>query len=351
MTIGTEIKPLHVKFSLRYKILLGFFLVFSAAFAIAYYWFWQYSTNTAMGRIEQDLADTLHGTLLGINGNEFEALVKEGKPDQSGLPSQDPRYQRHQDWLLRVYNIEPRAYNTYSYVKGDEVDEVMWVGDNFRDILPDQENTKFLESYIREPDSWILKGFEREVVNPNIYTDAWGGHLSAYGPIQNSMGEVVGAVGIDFRAEYVRQVQDGIRRTMILSLIGAYVILFILVYLMSSFISNPIIKLAQAAERVGEGDYQQDFSNMFKTRMADEIHVLASNFAIMVSKVYRREQTLRKQVEELKIEIDETKRSRQVEEIVETDFFRDLQTRADRMRVRRSSQGDAGSSSETKSED
>jgi signal transduction histidine kinase len=183
-----------------------------------------------------------------------------------------------------------------------------------------------------------MRGFEKEVVNPNLYSDPWGEHLSAYGPIKNSKDFVVGAVGIDFRAEYVRQVQSGIRRTMLVSLLVAYVILFILIYLMSSLMTNPIIKLARAAELVGEGNYQQDFSPLIKTRLPDEINVLASNFSIMVSKVFHREQTLRRQVEELKIEIDETKRSRQVEEIVETDFFRDLQAKADRMRSRRGRQ-------------
>jgi hypothetical protein len=58
-------------------------------------------------------------------------------------------------------------------------------------------------------------------------------------------------------------------------------------------------------------------------------------FAIMVSKVYQREQTLRQQVEALKIVIDETKRQMQVNEIAETDFFRDLQQKARDMRGRK----------------
>ena len=66
----------------------------------------------------------------------------------------------------------------------------------------------------------------------------------------------------------------------------------------------------------------------------DEIVTLADVFAIMAGKVYQREQTLRKQVEALKIEIDEAKRTRQVSEIAETDFFRDLQTKARSMRKR-----------------
>lgn len=330
-----EVKPIRVRFSLRYKLLISFFLMFSIAFAAAYFWFWTYSTRNATERIRQDLVDTLQGTLKGINGDEFEALVKEDKADETGVPSQDPRYQRHQNWLIAVNGIEPRAYNTYTYVKGSQPDEVLWVGDNYRQLEPTVA-TKFLESYIRGSDSLILQGFVENTVNMHIYTDPWGDHVSAYGPIKNSKGEVVGAVGIDFLADYVRQVQKGIRQTMIVSILVTYLVLFLLVYLLSSYLTRPIHKLTVAAQRVGEGDYEQDFSSLTRDRLPDEIDILASNFSIMVGKVYQREQTLRRQVEELKIEIDEAKRTREVSEIVDTDFFRDLQEKALRMRARRS---------------
>lgn len=325
-----------VKFSLRYKLVVGFFLVFSIPFAIAYYWFWQYSLTTAMQRIHDDLFNTLQGTIRGIDGDEFESLVKDGQPDASGVPSQDARYQRHQNWLISVNRVQPKAYAVYTYIQGDGPDDVKWIGDNYRYSLPDVA-TKFLEPYTRTPDSLIMEGLVQDTVNMQIYEDPWGQHVSAYGPIKNSAGKVVGAVGIDFIASEVRKIQQDISRTVIISGIVAFVVLFVVVYLMSSFLTEPIMKLTQAAVLVGEGNYDQDFSKMVKKRMRDEIDVLAHNFAVMVSKVYHREQTLRRQVEELKIEIDETKRSRQVEEIVETDFFRDLQSRADRMRTRRSS--------------
>jgi len=52
----------------------------------------------------------------------------------------------------------------------------------------------------------------------------------------------------------------------------------------------------------------------------------------MIDKVYEREQTLRKQVEELKIVIDESKRQKQVEEIVDSEFFHELKVKAEQMR-------------------
>jgi methyl-accepting chemotaxis protein len=239
-----------------------------------------------------------------------------------------------------VNSVEPRAINTYTYVKGDEMDEVLWVGDNYRQSQPDN-STKFLESYIRTPESFILEGFESETISMDGYHDDWGYHVSAYGPITDSNGIVVGAVGIDFLANYVEEVQAGIRQTMTWALVIAVIVLFGLVFGMARYLTLPIVRLTRAAQGVGEGNYDQDFSAMTQDRFPDEIDVLASNFAAMVDKVYKREQKLRQQVEELKIEIDEAKRSSQVSEIVDTDFFRDLQAKATRMRSRRSQQGEA----------
>jgi hypothetical protein len=334
MTVEQETKPLSIKLSLRYKLLIGFTMVFSLVFAVAYYWFYSYSTTMAMGRIEEDLRDTLKGTIDGIDGNAFASMVIDAQPDAVGIPSGDMRYIQHQKWLETVHNIEPRAYGVYTYVPDPGDEDLLWIGDSFRFLEPENATT-FREPYTRGPESLILEGFKDITVNPNTYSDEWGRWMSAYGPIKNSSGEVIGAVGIDFQAYYVDEVQNGIKNNMLFSFIIAYLALFAMVYLVSSALANPIIKLTDAAECVGEGDYEQDFSSMTKDRLTDEIDLLASNFSIMVDKVYQREQTLRRQVEALKIEIDEAKRTQQVSEIVDTDFFRDLQAKADHMRSRR----------------
>jgi uncharacterized membrane protein (DUF106 family) len=49
----------------------------------------------------------------------------------------------------------------------------------------------------------------------------------------------------------------------------------------------------------------------------------------------RREEALQKTIQELRIEINEAKRAEKVQEIAETDYFRDLQDRAEEMRERR----------------
>lgn len=60
-----------------------------------------------------------------------------------------------------------------------------------------------------------------------------------------------------------------------------------------------------------------------------------SSLAVAALEAYIREQSLRQEIQQLRIEIDEARRQQQVSEIVDTDFFQDLQARARAMRGRR----------------
>jgi two-component system cell cycle response regulator len=66
---------------------------------------------------------------------------------------------------------------------------------------------------------------------------------------------------------------------------------------------------------------------------ADALGQLARVFQRMAREVAERERRLKAEVQQLRIEIDEAKAERQVAEITETDYFRDLQQRAARLRL------------------
>lgn len=327
--------------SLRRKLLFGFSLVFIVVFAGAYYWFYQYSTDRALSRIRQDLEDTLRGTIEGVNGNDFQLLAREGKADASGVPANDPRYLQHQTWLDNVVHVEPRAI-AYTYVLASEPDTVLWVGDSSRTSLPHAgyEPSKFLDAYTPGAGSVILQGLQVDTINMEGYKDDWGKWVSGYGPIKNDAGEIVGAVGIDFDATYVVNVQDGIRNSVVASFSITYGLLLLLMFLVSEFFTRPIRNLTKVAELIGEGQYDQDLTTLRGGRFPDEIASLAQVFEIMVGKVYQREQALLRQVAELKIEVDESKRQKQVSEIVDTGFFQDLREKAREMRERRKDRSD-----------
>ncbi len=66
----------------------------------------------------------------------------------------------------------------------------------------------------------------------------------------------------------------------------------------------------------------------------DSLGQLARVFQTMARQVYEREARLKKQVQELRIEIDEVKKAHQVAEITDTDYFRRLSEKAARLRER-----------------
>jgi two-component system cell cycle response regulator len=64
----------------------------------------------------------------------------------------------------------------------------------------------------------------------------------------------------------------------------------------------------------------------------DALGQLARVFSRMAREVYAREQRLKQQVQQLRIELDEARQARQVAEITESDYFQQLQSRAQDLR-------------------
>jgi HAMP domain-containing protein len=315
--------------SLRVKLLVGFTLLFTVVFAVAFYWFFTFATNMAMQQIEEDMINTLYGAIEGIDADEFLALAEEAEPRADGL-TDDPRYWEHMAWLETVHEMEPRAY-PYSWVRGDESVEkqVLFIGDFLR--VADPENaTIFREPYISEGS--MITGMLGLWEDLEPYEDKWGHWISAYAPIQNAAGESVGGFGIDFKADYVFQVQEAIKDRVVLSFGITYITLFTLVYLISLTLTRPISSLTTVAQEVAEGNYDQDIRSLYKGTRHDEVDVLAQVFEMMVNKVRAREEGLKRQVHDLRIEIDQVKKARQVKEITESDYFLNLRDRARALR-------------------
>jgi len=361
-----DIKRPVIYFSLRWKLLIGFTLIFSVVFAIAFYWFYTFASAQALTRIQQDLLDTLDGASQQVSGDVLLALVKEGQPNEQGevwlavanaeeneTPdastlreaaetnfgkatatgfSDDPRYQQLMDELQAIHEIEPRAW-PYIFVKAEGERQISYIIDLWARYDPSRA-TPFMFTRTSRRSYNGLNELTRRLDdggNFNPYTDQFGQWVSAYRPINGVEG--VAAIGIDFEADYVYQVQEAIRNKVAIAFTVAYFALFVLVFLVSGALTKPIVKLTLAADAIGEDDYSQDFSALkSKGRFSDEIGKLVEVFAVMADKVRQREQSLKRQVEALKIEIDETKRHKQVSEIADSDFFRELQAKAREMR-------------------
>jgi CRP-like cAMP-binding protein len=93
-------------------------------------------------------------------------------------------------------------------------------------------------------------------------------------------------------------------------------------------------RVTAAAAAVEAGIYEPESLDEVAER-TDQLGQLARVFQRMVREVVAREQHLKQQVAELRIEIDKAKQARQVAEITESDYFQDLQRKARELRASR----------------
>jgi len=319
--------------SLRVQLVVGFTLLFSVVFAAAFYWFYQFATDMALRRIATDLTARLNGAAAGINGDDLVALSQQGQASSDGYYSDDPRFMPLLNWLDTVHQVEPLAW-PYLYVRkpGSTADLLFVIDLNAK--YDRSKAAHFNEAYTPIT-PYPLRGFTELAINLTPYTDKWGRWVSGYMPLKNAQGQPVAAIGMDFRADYLDEVQRAILNQVVVAFVVTYLALLVLVWLVSVVLTAPITQLTGVAELIGEGKYAEALAAMPRRLLRDEITLLGRVFQIMVDKVYQREQTLLRQVSELKIEIDEVKRQKQVSEIVESDFFQALQTKAREMRRRR----------------
>jgi CheY-like chemotaxis protein len=90
-------------------------------------------------------------------------------------------------------------------------------------------------------------------------------------------------------------------------------------------------RLTAAASAVEDGAFEPANLDRVATR-DDALGQLARTFQRMATEVRAREDRLRAEVRELRIEIDATRQAQRVAEITDTDFFRDLRERAPQLR-------------------
>jgi methyl-accepting chemotaxis protein len=129
---------------------------------------------------------------------------------------------------------------------------------------------------------------------------------------------------------------------------SVFVVLFGLIILLINFllrryVIQPVKVMGALAQKISvDENFSVDLDSpafMAVTTRSDELGNLANVFRKMAADVYARTGKLKEQIQQLIIKIDETRRKEQVAEVVETEFFNDLQKRAEEFR-KRGAQGD-----------
>lgn len=313
-------------------------LVIALIFIASYAAFYFYTLQVARDAIQTDMSQTLLSAITGVDAESFAEFSVEGTDGDLA-----EAYQQHLDWLETVQQLENRAV-VYTYIVGDSEAtlETFFIGDGYQ-YLENEEQAQYaagyLEQYepdVEDPASFIFYGGLSELnINMEGYSDDWGQWVSAYAPIRNSEGSIVGAMGIDFQASYVREVTQPILTAAIYAVIATLVASVIVFALLSYRMTRRIKIVTESAGQIGEGNYDQDMSQLQSGWFSDEITVLARVFEIMTEKVAHREARLKQEVADLKITIDQQKRDEEVGDIVESEFFQSLKARVATLREQR----------------
>ena len=167
------------------------------------------------------------------------------------------------------------------------------------------------------------------------------GHLSYYSP-QEEMHLMVGfapleqepwVLGVNqprtqFAAPLYRLIWEHSRSLLVVGAIAA-----ILSLLLARSIARPIRDLTEAAQALEQDTFEPRLLKQ-SSRSQDDIGQLVRVFLQMAEQIKAREHRLKQQVSELHIEIDEVKKVDQVAEITETDYFQQLQQKAQALKRR-----------------
>ena len=132
------------------------------------------------------------------------------------------------------------------------------------------------------------------------------------------------------------QMQQTLRRSVQLSVLVAVFVLvlgMLASLILCRRVTRPVAQVAAAAAAVEAGSFDPDLL-LPVTARGDELGRLARVFQRMIREIRAREQKLRQQVQALRIEIDDSKKARQVAEITETEYFKSLSDQAAKLRRR-----------------
>jgi len=93
-----------------------------------------------------------------------------------------------------------------------------------------------------------------------------------------------------------------------------------------------LAEVRQWVRKIAEGNYQASGFEPGSQLQDNTLVTLAAEFAQMAARVQQREEVLRQQVIQLRIEIDEVKRKQEAEQIMSTDYFQTLREKIKRLR-------------------
>lgn len=131
-------------------------------------------------------------------------------------------------------------------------------------------------------------------------SDDWGSFISAYMPIEDASGRIIGILGADFNAEKMVRQLDQFKIHLIMIILGVILIGYLIGEGLSMVLVRSLMRLKTKAELVRNGDLTVEFE---KTG-TDEIGVLTQTFKNMVGSLLAVTHEIKKNTRNVVLEIN-----------------------------------------------
>lgn len=197
---------------------------------------------------------------------------------------------------------DPSVVSSYLFVRVPQASQaVKFIADSLYKPLGDWPGNP-IGNLFNPPNPLYLKAFSGDsAVSQDFYKDDFGTWMTAAIPMKDRKGDVIAVLGVDLEvtseANELRQL-----RYICFAVVGTSALLSIAIsILVAQWLSHPIAKLRQGAEKVRN----RDFSTTLNLKSNDEWGLLADAFNAMVIEIRNYAASLQTKNEELEIRVAE----------------------------------------------
>jgi methyl-accepting chemotaxis protein len=278
--------------SLKYKITGGFLvLILFSSMAIGFYSYYNAKSNIerVVGNTALSIIESIVNT---IDDEKFQKL-------QTNENMESEYYKELQTHLSDLRNATGLKY-LYTMRKTDNgkciyvVDGTPMDDKNFSSLGDEEEDV-----------TDVMEGSFQGVAGYEFSSDDWGNSISAYIPIKDKSGKVVGVLGADFDANNMVSQLNKFKTNIIIIIIAVILIGIFIGQIMSIILVRSLNKLKKQAELIKEGDLTVKFDNAGN----DEIGILTHAFKDMVDNLLVITNKIKKNTKDVVYEIDDLYKS------------------------------------------
>ncbi|ESQ74504.1 methyl-accepting chemotaxis protein [Asticcacaulis sp. AC402] len=219
---------------------------------------------TAAGAMKSQIQGSLAGlagtAAKAVNGDGFVTLTS---PDQTS----DPAYTTILSRFKTMTEGDPQISDVYAMIQSTD-GKIYFIVDT--QVAEGQTPAGIMEVY-DDASPILIEAFAtgKAQVEDKPYSDKWGTVLSAYAPIRNDSGAVIGMTGVDLHVENYHQQLNRVLGALVMGLVIALVCAIgcgVLVFRLRSAMLS-----AEAASRVKDEELaRQDLFRLEAARVADE---------------------------------------------------------------------------------